>query len=166
MNQLPEIALSVRQPWAWAIIHGGKDIENRSLAAVRHGMTHGRICIHAAKGMTRREYEAAAAFMCGFGVRCPPPAQLLRGAIIGTVEVVDIVDHSSSPWFMGPLGLVLAGAEPCTPLYLPGALGYFHWQRMILSRPEGSAAEQPLPWMLAWPGPVMKPVQHQQAVLL
>lgn len=22
-------AISVRQPWAWLIIHGGKDIENR-----------------------------------------------------------------------------------------------------------------------------------------
>jgi hypothetical protein len=23
-------ALTVRQPWAWAIVHGGKDIENRT----------------------------------------------------------------------------------------------------------------------------------------
>lgn len=30
MLDLPELALSVRQPWAWAIIHAGKDIENRS----------------------------------------------------------------------------------------------------------------------------------------
>ena len=23
-------ALSIRQPWSWLILHGGKDIENRS----------------------------------------------------------------------------------------------------------------------------------------
>lgn len=49
MTSLPDIAVSVRQPWAWAIIHAGKDIENRSLAAVKHGMKPGRIAIHAAK---------------------------------------------------------------------------------------------------------------------
>ena len=39
--------LTVRQPWAWAIIHGGKDVENR----VRNiaGDYHGPIAIHAAK---------------------------------------------------------------------------------------------------------------------
>ncbi len=26
----PMLALSIRQPWAWAIIHAGKDVENRS----------------------------------------------------------------------------------------------------------------------------------------
>lgn len=30
---LPRKALSVRQPWAWAIIFGGKPIENRSAGA-------------------------------------------------------------------------------------------------------------------------------------
>lgn len=27
---LPEFALSIRQPWAWAIVYAGKDIENRT----------------------------------------------------------------------------------------------------------------------------------------
>ncbi len=26
----PMLALSIRQPWAWAVIHAGKDVENRS----------------------------------------------------------------------------------------------------------------------------------------
>ena len=55
---LPPIALSVWQPWAWAIIHGGKDIENRSEGAVRSGgMVPGRICIHAATGLKEEEYR-------------------------------------------------------------------------------------------------------------
>ena len=39
--------LTVRQPWAWAIIHGGKDVENR----VRNiaGAYRGPVAIHVAK---------------------------------------------------------------------------------------------------------------------
>lgn len=29
-SDLPPLALSIRQPWAWAILCAGKDIENRS----------------------------------------------------------------------------------------------------------------------------------------
>ena len=36
-TSLPPLALSVRQPWAWAIIFGGKTIENRSLGSIRAG---------------------------------------------------------------------------------------------------------------------------------
>lgn len=28
-SDLHQVALSIRQPWAWAILHAGKDIENR-----------------------------------------------------------------------------------------------------------------------------------------
>ena len=52
--QTHTIALSVRQPWAWAIVYGGKDVENRSTFAVtKAGFDPRPICIHAAKGMTR-----------------------------------------------------------------------------------------------------------------
>jgi len=125
---LPELALSVRQPWAWAIIHGGKDIENRSWQAVNHGLKRrGPICIHASKGMTRREYESASDFMFSIGVQCPPPADLARGAIIGTVNVVDVVSDHVSPWFFGPRGLVMTDRKPCEIIPSSGALGFFKW---------------------------------------
>lgn len=57
---LPRFALSVLQPWAWGIICAGKTIENRSLGAIRAGNMDCRsICIHAASGMTQREYDWA-----------------------------------------------------------------------------------------------------------
>ena len=139
---LPAIALSVRQPWAWAIIHAGKDIENRSLAAVKHGMKPGRIAIHAAKGMTRDEYQDARDFMALLGVVCPAPADLVRGAIIGAVTVTEIVKGHPSPWWMGPRGLVLVNPVACEPIPAVGALGYFHW------RPSGAAIDEPARWML------------------
>lgn len=148
MLNLPDLALSVRQPWAWAIIWGGKDIENRSWQAVNHGLRQrGRIAIHAAKGMTRDEYEDAKDTMAHLGVHSvvPPLAHLLdRGCIIGTVEVVDVVNDHASPWFFGPRGLVLRDPKPVKEV-IPaiGALGYFKWQPASTDiRPE------PARWML------------------
>ena len=37
-------ALTVRQPWAWAIVHGGKDVENRTRSL---GPYRGPVAIHA-----------------------------------------------------------------------------------------------------------------------
>ena len=144
MHDLPKMALSVRQPWAWAIIHAGKDIENRSWQAVNHGLSvRGRIAIHAAKGMTRDEYEEAASFMATLGVTCLPAADLRRGGIIGSVEVADVVSNSASPWFFGPRGLVLRNPVACPFVPCAGALGYFAWT-------PGEAASVPPParWML------------------
>ena len=136
MAIMPRLALSVRQPWAWAIICAGKDIENRSWHAVNHGLRQrGRICIHAAKGMTRDEYEGAADFMARIGVTCPAPADLTRSAIIGSVEVVDVVSESNSPWFCGPRGLVLRNPEACPPIRCIGALGYFEWKHADIAPP-------------------------------
>jgi hypothetical protein len=38
-------ALSIKQPWAWLIVHGYKDIENRTFDSPRCG----RIYVHAGK---------------------------------------------------------------------------------------------------------------------
>lgn len=141
---IPEKALSVRQPWAWAILFAGKDIENRSWQAVNHGLTvRGEIAIHAAKGMTRQEYDDAAHFMASLGVECPPARDLWRGAVIGVVEVVDVVSESASRWFFGPRGLVLRNPRSFAPVPVNGALGYFDWQ----SR-RTDAFPPPARWML------------------
>lgn len=127
-HDLPPLALSVRQPWAWAIIHAGKDVENRSWQAVNHGLRQrGRIAVHAAGGMTREEYEDARDFLSTLGVGCPGPADLERGGIIGSVEVADVVSRSDSRWFFGPRGLVLRDPTPCPFVPAKGALGYFKW---------------------------------------
>lgn len=80
--------------------------------------------------MTRDEYDDAAGFIkqvCG--IECPAARDLRRGGIIGSVEVVDVVNDNDSPWFFGPRGLVLARAEECEFIPSVGALGYFKWLR-------------------------------------
>jgi len=142
MADLPELALAVRQPWAWAIIHAGKNIENRSPVATRYMKHRGRIAIAASKNMTQEEYRSAAAFMARFGVIAPAAADLVRGAIIGSVEVVDVVSKSMSHWWMGPRGLILRDPLACEPVPSAGALGFYAW------KPSGGQVEQPLAWML------------------
>ena len=143
MSDLPRLALSVRQPWAWAIIHAGKDIENRTWQAVNHGLTQrGRVAVHASKGLTREEYEAGHDFIESLGITCPPPADLLRGGIIGSVDVVDVVTKSDSRWFFGPRGLVLRNPEVSTFIPAIGALGYFEWRRA-----DPSIVPAPARWM-------------------
>ena len=145
MNVIPNIALSVRQPWAWAIIEAGKNVENRSTFAIsKGGFDARRIAIHAGKGMTRCEYEDARNFMASIGVACPRPDRLVRGAIIGAVTVTAVVKASGSPWFFGPRGLVLTDPVSIVPIPAVGALGYFAWNK-------SGTIPEPLPWMNAWP---------------
>lgn len=92
--------LTVRQPWAWAIIHGGKDVENR----VRNiaGSYRGPIAIHAGQTWDRdggldvriqraafpgaRRLDAGAMGFLGLGFE--------RGSIIGVVDLVDVHEAS------------------------------------------------------------------------
>lgn len=149
--RLPKLALSIRQPWCWAILFAGKDIENRSWQAVNHSLRkRGRVCIHAAKGLKKDEYEDAAAFMRQvIGIECPAAVDLDRGGIIGSVEVVDVVTESDSAWFMGPRGLVLRDPRPCEFIPSTGALGYFNW-----SAADASIIPEPFRWMLPPKAPV------------
>ena len=153
---IPRKALSVRQPWAWAILFAGKNIENRSWQAVNHGLRQrGRIGIHAAKGMSRDEYDEARDFMASIGVTCPPAIDLVRGAMVGSVEVVDVVSKSDSPWFFGPRGLVLRDPHVWSPIPCVGALGYFEWRQSDAGFPK------PAKWMLP---PTSRPARDDIAI--
>lgn len=156
MNDFPTIALSVRQPWAWAIIHAGKDIENRSWQAISHGFDRrGRIAIHASKGLSRDEYKNAKDFMGSIRVECPAACDLLRGGIIGSVDVTDVVDDSDSDWFFGPRGIVMRNPVPCEFIPCLGMLGYFTW-----TKAGADIVPKPARWMLPEPAPHFRELQQ------
>jgi len=106
-------ALTVRQPWAWAIVSAGKDIENRSWPTKYRGW----LAIHAAAGpvgdlddLPRR-------------VKRPPSSALVRGAIVGLAYVDGMVDKSRSKWFQGEWGWVLKNVRRLKePVPCKGAL--------------------------------------------
>ena len=132
MDDLPIYALSIRQPWAWAIINAGKDIENRDWGTMRRGP----ICIHASNGLTKREFDGfidmvRAMHLIGAwpkDVWVPQMKDLMRGGIVGTAEIVDCVMSSNSPWFFGKFGFVLRNVQPVEFIPCKGALGFFQWQ--------------------------------------
>lgn len=116
-------ALSIRQPWAWLIMHGGKDIENRDWPTKYRG----RILVHASSGMTYGEFDSAAIFSFGRtgGAKLPHMQAMQRGGIVGSVEIVDCVSRSDSHWFVGRYGFVLRDPQPIDFIPMKGRLGFF-----------------------------------------
>ncbi|MBU7585186.1 MAG: ASCH domain-containing protein [Nostoc sp. TH1S01] len=116
-------AITVRQPWAWAIIYANKDIENRGWAIHYRG----DILIHAAKGCTKKEYHSALEFCQSLGVSLPELNSLSRGQIIGVVTVVDcLFSPTASGWGMAEqYHWKLANPRSITPIPYIGQLGLF-----------------------------------------
>jgi hypothetical protein len=142
-------ALSIKQPWAWSICAGHKDIENRNWRIGRNpqygtyqsqqadfGLTVPcRIYVHAGKNpddstgfrsffgiMKKLHFESDANIIYNNYFHL---GQIL-GAIIGEVDIVDCVDKSDSPWFTGKYGFVLTNpALYDIPIPCRGQLGFF-----------------------------------------
>ncbi len=147
MIDLPKLAISIRQPWAHAIVHGWKDIENRTWST----MVRGPICIHASKYDKRNFAEDAEGYRgaldivrASFDVPNIAFDDLTFGAIVGVADIVDCVTDHASPWFFGPYGFVLANARPITPIPLKGKQGFFEWRKHLApdERPAEPAPEQ------------------------
>jgi hypothetical protein len=131
--------LSLRQPWACLVVHFSKNIENRTWN------THfrGEFLIHAAKGMTHREFDEAYEFARSVLGEARPTRQHLRpmlqfGGIIGCARVVDVVAPNplgvvgwyppgvNHRWHMREqFGFVLADVTPLPFRPCKGALGFF-----------------------------------------
>ena len=120
-------ALSIRQPWAYLIVNGYKDIENRSWPT----SFRGEVLIHAANGMTKNEYEdcretvTAINRLIKYPILLPEFPHLERGGIIGKAEITDCVHDHDSLWFFGKFGFVIKNAQPLTFTPYKGRLGFF-----------------------------------------
>jgi hypothetical protein len=127
-------ALSLRQPWAWLVVHGGKNVENRKWYTAYRGP----FLIHAAKGMTEAEYDGACDFVADrFGKAAsqtiPDATALERGGIVG--ECNGIVGVLPPDWPLLPCGHVwhmheqygflLRAVRPLPFRSVKGSLGFF-----------------------------------------
>jgi hypothetical protein len=140
--ELPTRALSLYAPWCYAILHAGKDVENRVWDPGHpNAKFRGAFWIHASmfggeRGRARENLEAECLSVLETapddGARLLNPDDLVawslkaRGKIVGVAEIVGAVEESESPWFFGPLGLQLAFAKP-SAAWVPcrGALGFW-----------------------------------------
>lgn len=144
--------LTVRQPWAWAIIHGGKDVENRvrSLGPYRGPVAiHVSLSIADAKAWTDQNVQNAM-----FNAASLPVWHATVGTVIGVIDLVDVhpsVDpewelpcggmddmyrgHYCSPWAMADHHhLVLSNPRPLpSPIPATGRLGLWRPDDALLA---------------------------------
>lgn len=114
-------ALSIMQPWAWLIVNGRKDIENRDWRPTNPGLRfRGPVLIHAGKKFDR-SFSTDGLPATAVGAPHDPPL----GGIVGMAEIVDCVTESDSPWFFGPYGFVIRNAKPLPFMAWKGRLGFF-----------------------------------------
>ena len=118
------LAISIRQPWAWAILYAGKRIENRSWYTPHRG----KIYIHAGLSVDR---EAVTDLSETIRAVAEPRPIAYCGGLIAIATLRDCVlpedvANEQRSWATGPWCLVLDEVEPLIePIALKGALGLF-----------------------------------------
>ena len=138
-EKLPIYALTVRQPWAWAIIHAGKDFENRDWPKHPARRFSGRVCIHAGLSMLKEEYEAARAFIEWFGIEVPEASDLKFGTILGVADLGAYSTTVESKWRIenSPGFPIISASAVDFPFRVQGGQGIFKWQSTGLPIPPG-----------------------------
>jgi hypothetical protein len=112
-------ALSLRQPWAWLVVNGYKDIENRSWRTNHRGP----LLIHASSNLTEFS-ETAAMVETKYHIRVPENVE--AGSIVGVVDVVDCVKTHASKWkFRNQWGWVLENPRRLPYRQCKGFVGLF-----------------------------------------
>ncbi len=150
---IDDLAISVHAPMAWALMYGGKDVENRGKSFPRQRdkrQVLGRVWVHASMwpspkgipkaGLERAEWECAVE-----KVHCLATDHLggslsdtllrwklnsLRGHIVGSIYVEgyrEPDDPPNSPWYIpGSLAILVRDPKPLAkPVPAKGALGWW-----------------------------------------
>jgi len=140
--------LSVRQPWAWAILHAGKDVENRTWAPSPKQLKPGeRLAIHASKMFDVDGLRWICANHAELGLKLEDipidPKAYPVGGVVGSVEFVGTVNSplhngsNTSPWFFGTVGwLVSHPVELAEPVPMKGRLMLFDVEDGIFEQKE------------------------------
>lgn len=114
-------AISIRQPWAWLIVNGYKDIENRIWTANLRGPA----LIHAGQSKSDTTTEALAYIKRKYRVTNLPD-KFETGGIVGIAEITDCVERHRSKWFEGPFGWTIANARRLPFKSVKGQLKIFN----------------------------------------
>ena len=132
--------LSIRQPWAWAIVNGWKPVENRTW----HSSYRGPLLIHAGKREEREDVDDVLALVSkqnGLDIhdlRKRYEREKALGAIVGRCVMrgcassfmdaerglLEFAWEHVQQWWCGPHGFLLTDAEPLSaPIPMRGRLG-------------------------------------------
>ena len=112
--------LSIQQPWAYLIVNGSKNIENRSWRTKYRG----QLLVHASLNINREACR-------NHGL---DPSNLQTGEVVGMAEIADCVLDHHSKWFEGPYGFVLRNRRPLPFVKWRGSLGLRDAPTRLLKR--------------------------------
>lgn len=127
-------AISIKQPWAWAIIYAGKDVENRTW--IPRDNYRGPLLIHASKTFDMEGYlwileNSPKLFKTE--IIMPGPKRFDMGGVIGKVNFKNVCRHLDiSPWMFGPWGWVFENPKPIDFIPYKGQLGLFNIPDKVL----------------------------------
>jgi hypothetical protein len=108
--------LTLWRPWDWAVLHAGKDVENRDWQPWPRVLGR-HIAIHS--GL--RWDEAGARDLREMGYAIPDPEDWPGGVIRGVVRVAGTVTGEHwSEWFAGPIGWMLGDPVVFSPVTCRG----------------------------------------------
>ena len=147
--------LSIRQPWAWAIVRNWKTVENRDWRtnyrghlAIHAPLTEDTKDLPAVIDLVSRTIAMRGDDLCSY--RPSVLQQLYRntrgplGCVVGVAYMSGVVTGQDldddgelwlgNPWFHGPWGLALRDAQPVRPVPLRGRPGIFE-AALDLERP-------------------------------
>lgn len=124
-------ALSIKQPWLYAIMELGKCVENRDWAPPDY-IIGKRIALHASKGIDKDGAQAIARI-----ASVDVPGDLPLGCFLATAKVVGCitdteiltitVDSDIDRWYGGPYGWLLDDIRKLEkPIPCPGQLGLWN----------------------------------------
>jgi hypothetical protein len=118
-------AITLHRPWGYAIVHFGKDIENRTWRCPLP------VCAYIAIHNGKRWDALGAKFIQNttdtFDAQMNP-LEDPPGAIIAIARFAGNVQTSESPWFSGPIGWKLEAITPVDPVYCRGQQGLWNVQ--------------------------------------
>ncbi len=104
-------AVTLIQPWAWAICHANKRVENRTWAPPRAAIGK-PLAIHAGKSYS---FEAVKIIFDTSGLLVP--STVAFGAVVAVATLADVVHTETDlpddqwDWYCGPFGWVLEDVQ-------------------------------------------------------
>ncbi len=120
-------AISIKQPWASLIVHGIKDIENRTWKCPQKYIGQ-RVLIHASSHIPFKDIEQ---LVVDRGISCWDDEYYPEGAIIGSVKIVGCTVNHSSVWAEKTPHYV-TGSPPGIYKFITGQEPIYNW---ILAEP-------------------------------
>jgi len=138
-------ALSIKQPWLWAITNQDKRIENRTWKPPQW-IIGKRIALHASK---RYDNQGRMNIKQMIGIMPLPAYELPLGAIVATVKIKGWVNEQGfgtglglslpstlieNKWFVGPIGWIFEDIQLINPIVCRGALGLWNVPQEITTQ--------------------------------